>query len=152
MATPYSRSTSTFVLALLKRSPVEGLSDSALQEELLRYAGNPELTLDGVKYLPTIPRMVDRNLWFASHLRRQQEILTSLGLVVARDGYWSLPSSEARSTDDGEGRDRQGALSNDGSEEDGERGFGQVLAHPLLFCLSEADYFERIDNALETFQ
>ncbi len=152
MASPYTRSTSTFILALLKRSPAGGLADSALQEELLRYAGNSELTLDGVKYLPTIPHSVDRNLWFAGHLRRQQEILTSLGLVVARDGYWSLPSSEAPSTDNGEGRDRQGTLSNDGLEQDGERGFGQVLAHPLLFCLSEADYFERIDSALEVVQ
>ncbi len=131
---------------------MRGLSESTLREELLRYAGKSEMTLDDVKYLPTIPRMADRNLWFASHLRRQLTVLTSLKLVVERDGHWSLPSSEATFADAREGQHRQVTVSNDGPEEDGERGFGQVLAHPLLFCLSEADYSERIDSALEALQ
>lgn len=150
MARPFTRSTSTFVMALLKKYPQEGLPLTQLVAELLRYAQQPDTELDGVRYRPNGAREAGDSTWFFEHVKRQLQVLSSLGLVIQRGDQWLMQPQQSQLTPDiglvpvprvqGEtGPPMIGAG----------KGLAQVLAHPSLFCLPEADFHTLVDLAFE---
>ncbi|WP_421575533.1 hypothetical protein [Stenotrophomonas maltophilia] len=137
-------------MALLKNYPQEGLPLSQLVAELLRYAQQPDMELDGVRYRPNGVREAGNATWFFEHVKRQLKVLSSLGLVIQRGDQWLVQSQEPQLTPDiglvpvprvqGEiGPPLMGAW----------KGLAQVLAHPSLFCLPEEDFHTLVDRAFE---
>lgn len=150
MARPFTRSTSTFVMALLRKYPQEGLPFAQLVVELLRYAQQPDAELEGVKYRPNGVREAGDSAWFREHVERQLNVLSSLGLVSRRGDQWLLQTQDLQSTPRVEldplsrVQDETGpGLMSSG------KGLAQVLAHPSLFCLPEADFHALVDLAFE---
>ena len=150
MARPFTRSTSTFVMALLRGYERDGLSFDQLVVELLRYAQQPDAELEGVKYRPNGVREAGDSPWFRDHVERQLNILSSLGLVSRRGDQWLLKAQESQSTPGVEldplsrVQDETGLdLMSSG------KGLAQVLAHPSLFCLPEEDFHTLVDRAFE---
>ncbi|MCU1159799.1 hypothetical protein JAK41_16710 [Stenotrophomonas maltophilia] len=150
MARPFTRSTSTFVVALLKSYPGEELPFDQLVAELLRYAQQPDAELEGVKYRPNGVRRAGNSPWFREHVDRQLNILSSLGLVIRQGELWRLQTQVRQLPPDTAPVPLAGVPGESGPDLMSlGKGLAQVLAHPSLFCLPEADFHTLVDLAFE---